>query len=88
MVDKETLQAQANGLKNEIVGHMYRHFKGGLYVVDNIAVHSEEEGLMVIYHTAADTQKVWARPYDMFISEVDHKKYPDVVQQYRFEKIK
>ena len=65
----------------------YRHFKGGIYVVTDIAVHSETEEPMVIYHSYDNQQFVWCRPLSMFLSEVDHKKYPDVKQKMRFERI-
>lgn len=65
-----------------IVGKTYRHFKGTLYKVIAIAKHTETLEDMVIY---TDDNKVWARPYDMFVSKVDKEKYPDIKQVYRFE---
>lgn len=67
-------------------GERYRHFKGNIYEVIAIAIHTETEEKFVIYKNV-NLEKVCARPYDMFISEVDHEKYPDVTQKYRFEKI-
>ena len=67
------------------VGRLYRHFKGTLYKVVDVAEHTETGEAMVIYHRADDSNKLWARPMEMFLSEVDHEKYPDVVQQMRFE---
>ena len=42
---------------------------------------------MVVYVSESDTNLVWIRPLNMFLSEVDHNKYPNVKQVYRFEKI-
>lgn len=81
------VQEQANRMKEEMVGYRYRHFKGGIYIVTDIAVHSETEELMVVYKTFDQPDLVWCRPLSMFLSEVDHKKYPDVKQAMRFERI-
>lgn len=64
---------------------IYRHFKGNLYIVEDIGYDSETEEKLVIYRALYSEHKLWCRPYDMFLSEVDHKKYPSVTQKYRFE---
>lgn len=63
-------------------GQKYIHFKGGEVIILEIALHSETKEKMVVYTHEGQT---WVRPYEMFISEVDHEKYPDVKQKYRFE---
>lgn len=64
---------------------VYRHFKGMYCIVEGIAYHSETQEKYVIYRELRDDDKIWIRPYDMFLSEVDHKKYPEVTQKRRFE---
>ena len=66
------------------VGQKYRHFKGSLMEIIAIARHSETNELLVIYKHI-DSNDIWARPIDLFLSEVDHNKYPNVKQKYRFE---
>ena len=68
------------------VGALYRHFKGGIYRVNDIATHTETGETLVIYINM-ETRQVYARPFDMFVSKVDNVKYPDVTQEFRFEKL-
>ena len=65
----------------------YRHFKGNEYEILHIARDSETLEEMIVYRALYGERGVWVRPRAMFESRVDRSKYPDVEQEYRFEKI-
>lgn len=72
---------------------MWRHFKGSIVFVIAVAKHSETLEDLVVYQCFDNDNTnhkngIYARPILMFLSEVDHLKYPNVTQKYRFEEIK
>lgn len=68
------------------IGGIYRHFKGSFHKVICIALDSETLEEKVVYNHE-DTGEVWVRDKKAFLSEVDHEKYPNIKQKYRFELI-
>lgn len=62
----------------------YRHFKGAIITVLYLAKDSETLEDLVVYE---HENQIWVRPKEMFLSEVDHDKYPEIKQKYRFEEI-
>lgn len=67
------------------VNGIYKHFKGDYYLVIGVGKFSEDKTDVVIYRALYGENNLWVRPLSMFLSEVDHVKYPNVEQKYRFE---
>lgn len=68
-------------------GMKLRHFKGDIMEVLEIGKHSETLEEMVVYKHQ-NTNDIWIRPLNMFYDKVDKEKYPDVLQEYRFEEVR
>lgn len=66
---------------------IYKHFKGNYYIVEDLAFDSETLKEMVVYRQLYGKSSLWVREKEMFLSEVDKNKYPEVDQKYRFELI-
>lgn len=81
----DDIEIVGNVLQQIEVGRVYRHFKGKLYLVLDLAHHSETGEQYVVYKALYGECKTYIRPYLMFASGVDREKYPDVKQEFRFQ---
>lgn len=78
--------------KRELVRDISTNPMDCLYIIDSIGTHTETGEKLVVYRalyrndTFGVDYNTYVRPYDIFMSEIDHEKYPDIQQRYRFER--
>lgn len=70
------------------IGQVYRHFKGNMYYVEDIAIHSETQEEYAVYKALYGDYKTYIRPKDMFLEEADLNRADNIYKQkYRFQLI-
>lgn len=73
--------------EDENKASIFKHFKGNIYKVVTIAKECENLQDMVVYQGQYEDNPCWIREKEDFFGLLDKEKYPNIDQQYRFEKI-
>jgi hypothetical protein len=93
---KETIWIRDEEDREFNIGDIVEHFKHDdnmddennyRYEIIAFAEHTEEKCELVIYRALYGDCKTYARPKEMFISEVDRAKYPNAKTKYRLTKL-
>jgi hypothetical protein len=74
--------------KKPVPGALYRHFKGNIYQIRELAKHSETGEEMVVYQAMYPPFQIWVRSLEMFLEEIDSQRYPEAGQKFRFEEVR
>jgi len=69
---------------NEVQLGKYRHFKGNLYELIEIAHHSESQEPVAVYRALYGDHGLWVRPLEMFLETIER----DGAEIQRFQHIK
>lgn len=72
-------------MKSIIKSQIVRHFKGNIYLILDVAEHTETGERVVVYKALYGEGKVWVRPIDMFLDKVPEGKENPTGQIWRFE---
>lgn len=68
--------------------NIYRHFKGGYYIVQSIAtVEADRDGEQVVVYQSLQDGRVWVRPLSVFQEPVPKDKPNPTGQKLRFERV-
>ena len=78
---ENNIKVEERNYEQTKINGIYKHFKGDYYLVVDIATHSETEEKRVVYRGLYGNGDLWVIPLELFLSEVDHNKYPNVKQK-------
>lgn len=71
---------------NQNPGSIYRHFRGGYYLMRSMATIEKTGEVVVVYESLQDHQ-VWVRPLSEFTDDVSQNENNPTGQKHRFEPV-